>query len=65
MFLAYLLFALLAVVVLIVGRRWRRSIRITVALLVLLVPSAVMTIRVVAHGDPPPPDALTVHEPSR
>ena len=60
MLLSYALFALLAFAVFVVGRSWSRWVRVTAALLVLLVPSTAVTILLVSVGDRAPPDAVIV-----
>ena len=63
MLLSYVLFALLAVALFVIGRRWRRWVRVTAALLVFLVPSTVVTTFVWSVGDRAPPDSAIVHLP--
>jgi len=60
MIFSYFLFAVLAIGVFIVGRHWRRWLRLSTALVTFLVPSLAVTILLLQVGDSALPGATTV-----
>lgn len=60
MIMLYLLAALAALVAYVVTARLRHLTRLSIALLVFVVPSATITVLVLAVGDKAPADAVTV-----
>ena len=62
MLLIYLVSFLLAVAVALIGRRWRRWVRVTVALLVFILPSVGATLLMAKVGDRAAPGGITIPE---